>query len=94
MISSEQVRAGRALLNWQASDLAHAAKLSLATIERLEAPPGPLAADASVVEALRGALEAAGLDFIDENGGGMGVRLKRPDGGAIAIEDLNASNDE
>jgi hypothetical protein len=45
---------------------------------------------------LRAALEAAGIAFIAEDGGGAGVRLRKaPTGpGSIAVEDLNASNDE
>lgn len=94
MITSEQVRAARALLRWETRDLAQALKLPLSTVERLEATPGPLAAEPSAIEAVRAAFDAAGLEFIEENGGGAGVRLKRPDGVSIPVEELNASNDE
>jgi hypothetical protein len=48
------------------------------------------------VKALRTALEAAGVEFIPENGGGAGVRLKggKAASEAIPVEDLNTSNDE
>jgi hypothetical protein len=40
-------------------------------------------------------MEAAGVEFIAENGGGAGVRLRKPQGAvSIAAGDLNASNDE
>jgi transcriptional regulator with XRE-family HTH domain len=96
LITSEQIRAARALLRWEQRDLADASKVSLPSIKRLETTPGPLAAQARTVEALRSALEAAGVEFISENGGGPGVRLRKgkPGAGAIASENLNASNDE
>jgi len=58
--------------------LADASSISLPTVKRLEAKRGPLLAHASTVAALMRALEAAGVEFIDENGGGAGVRLKEP----------------
>ena len=76
-ISSELVRAARALLRWEQRDLASASSVSLPTIKRLESKPGPLAAHGSTLAALRKALESAGVEFIDENGGGPGVRLRK-----------------
>jgi transcriptional regulator with XRE-family HTH domain len=77
MITSEQLRAARALLQWDQKRLAAASKVSIATIKRLEPPSGPLRANQVTVEALRRALEIAGVEFIPENGGGPGVRLAR-----------------
>ncbi|MGA2494663.1 MAG: transcriptional regulator [Roseiarcus sp.] len=96
MITSEQIRAARALLRWEQRDLADASKVSLPSIKRLETILGPLAAQERTIDALRAALEAAGVEFIAENGGGPGVRLKKPkpDPDTIAAEDLNASNDD
>jgi hypothetical protein len=51
--------------------------VSLPTVKRLEAKPGIMAAHMSTTVALRKALEAAGIEFIDENGGGPGVRLRK-----------------
>ena len=76
MLTSEQLRAARALLRWEQKDLAEASAVSLPTIKRLEAKPGPLGAYAMTVNALRRALEEAGIEFIPENGGGPGVRLR------------------
>jgi predicted transcriptional regulator len=76
-ISSEQIRAARALLRWEQKDLAEASKVSLPSIKRLETQPGALAAQPRTVEALVDALEKAGVDFIAENGGGPGVRLRK-----------------
>jgi transcriptional regulator with XRE-family HTH domain len=75
-LSSELIRAARALLRWEQRDLAKASSVSLPTIKRLESRRGPLGAHVSTVAALRKALESGGVDFIDENGGGPGVRLR------------------
>lgn len=77
-ISSAQMRAARALLRWSALDLAKASKVGVATIRRVEVKEGELSATLANEAALRGALEAAGVEFIDENGEGAGVRLRKP----------------
>ena len=56
-LSSELIRAARALLRWEQRDLANASSVSLPTIKRLESRPGPLGAHGSTVAALRKALE-------------------------------------
>jgi len=75
-MTSEQVRAARALLRWEQKDLAAASGMSLPAIKRLETIPGPLAAQSRTIDAIRAALEVGGIEFIAENGGGPGVRLK------------------
>ncbi|MGQ0445939.1 MAG: transcriptional regulator [Beijerinckiaceae bacterium] len=77
MVTSEQLRAARALLRWEQKDIAAASKVSLPTIKRLETIRGDLAAQARTVEAIRAALEKAGVEFIAENGGGAGVRMRK-----------------
>ena len=77
-VTSEQVRAARALLRWEQRELAEASGVSLPSIKRLETAPGRLAAHSRTVDAMRAALESAGVEFIAENGGGVGVRLKKP----------------
>jgi hypothetical protein len=76
-ISSAQLRAARALLRWSALDLAKASKVGVATIRRVEVVEGEIPVTLANEAALRRALETAGVDFIDENGGGPGVRLKK-----------------
>jgi predicted transcriptional regulator len=80
ILSSEMIRAARALLRWEQRDLAAASAVSLPTIKRLESQPGVMAAHMSTVTALRKALEAGGVQFIQENGGGAGVRFRKPIG--------------
>lgn len=78
MISIEQIRAARGLLGWSQSELAEAAARSLPTIKRLEreSDDGPAVSE-DVRDAVRAALEKAGVEFIPENGGGVGVRMKK-----------------
>ncbi len=65
----------RAALDWRTTDLARAAKVGLNTVNRFEAGRD---ARISSVEKLRSAFEAAGIAFIAENGGGAGVRFRKP----------------
>ena len=76
-VSTEQVKAARALLRWSQSDLAEACKISIPTIKRLEANAGDMGGTPATVAAIRAALESAGVEFIAENGGGAGVRLRK-----------------
>ena len=75
-VKIEQLRAARALLGWSQTDLADRAALSLPTVKRVETEQGPRVSDAARL-ALRVALESGGVEFIDENGGGPGVRLRK-----------------
>lgn len=75
-LTSGQIRAARALIRWTAEDLANASLLSVATIRRAELREAETALTAANDLAVRRALEAAGVEFIDANGGGPGVRLR------------------
>jgi len=75
-VSVRQIKAARALLAWSQEELAAAANLSIPTIKRLEATDGPLGGRNDTVAKIRTALIVAGVEFIDENGGGPGVRLR------------------
>jgi transcriptional regulator with XRE-family HTH domain len=91
-LTAVQSKMARVALGLTGKQLADAAGVSLNTINRLEA--GEDLKEATVA-AIRAALEAAGVEFIDRNGGGPGVRLREPGGSAtIPVEDLNAENDE
>jgi predicted transcriptional regulator len=76
-VSVRQIKAARALLAWSQEELATAAKVSIPTIKRLEATDGPLGGRSDTVEKIRAALMLAGVEFIDEDGGGTGVRLRK-----------------
>lgn len=77
MLTSEQLRAARAMVRLDQKTLAEAAGISVPTLKRLEGGAGPLNTSHQSAERLRTALEVAGVEFIPENGGGAGVRLKR-----------------
>jgi transcriptional regulator with XRE-family HTH domain len=77
IVSIRQVKAARALLGWSQEELAAAAEVSIPTVKRLEAADGPLGGRAETVSKIRTALELAGVEFINENGGGPGVRLRK-----------------
>ena len=70
-----QVRAARAMLNWSQKQLSAASGVPKRTLAGFEG--GETAPRSSTLAAIRAALEAAGIEFIEENGGGPGVRLKR-----------------
>ena len=74
-LTSAQIRAARSLIRWSADDLARESSLSVATIRRAELADGETSMTAANNHAVRRALEAAGVEFIDANGGGPGVRL-------------------
>ena len=69
-----QCRMARSALGMGVRDLAAAAKVSADTVARFERGDE---LKERTVEALQHALEAAGVEFIDENGGGAGVRMRK-----------------
>jgi transcriptional regulator with XRE-family HTH domain len=74
LVTSAQFRAARALLNWTVRELAEKSSVHRNTITRLEHDansPGHAGA------AIKATLEAAGVQFVDANGGGPGVRMAR-----------------
>ena len=76
-LTSAQLRAARSLIRWSAEDLARETALSVATIRRAEPADGETSMTAANDLTIRRALELAGVEFIDENGGGPGVRLRK-----------------
>lgn len=92
LISPEQCRMARAGVGLTAGRLAERAQVSKVTLSDFE--KGKRAPHPRTIAAIRVALESVGVEFIEDNGGGAGVRLKRkgPDG-IISLEDLSAEND-
>jgi predicted transcriptional regulator len=76
-ISIRQIKAARALLAWSQDDLTEASGVSKPTIARLESEDGPIGGRAETGDKLIAALQKAGVEFITENGGGAGVRLRK-----------------
>jgi len=75
-VTSAQLRMARAALNWTVRDLAEATGLHRNTITNIEI--NRYAGDQKSLERIEAVLRKAGVDFIDENGGGPGVRLRKP----------------
>ncbi len=73
MIASVQVRMARVALGWGVRDLAAHAGVTANTVSRFENGADALG---NTIRKIQRALEDAGIEFIDENGGGPGVRLK------------------
>ena len=76
MISPSQCRAARGLLDWSQQDLADQSEVGIVTVRQLEG--GIHKPRRATLRVIRQAFESAGVEFIDENGGGAGVRLKKP----------------
>jgi predicted transcriptional regulator len=75
-ITPGQCRAARGLIEVTQSGLAEASSLGLSTIVDFERSRRQISKEA--IEAIKEALEGLGIEFIDENGGGAGVRLRKP----------------
>jgi transcriptional regulator with XRE-family HTH domain len=75
-MTSAQLRMARAAVNWTVRDLAQATGLHRNTITNIEI--GRYAGDQKSLERIEAVLRKAGVEFIDENGGGPGVRLSKP----------------
>ena len=75
-MTGNQLRAARSLIGWSQAQVAEKAGLSVPTVKRAEGQ-GAVSASAEAVASIRVALESAGVEFIPENGGGAGVRLRK-----------------
>lgn len=79
MLTGEQIRAGRALLDWTGAQLSEVSGVSLQTIRRMEGAVGTGRSSAANIGSIRRALEDAGVVFLEADeakGLGPGVRLK------------------
>lgn len=80
MITANQLRAARALLNIDQRHIAELADLSVPTIQRMEASEGVIRANVDSLMKLVSALENAGIELINPGAqsvsGGRGVRLR------------------
>jgi ribosome-binding protein aMBF1 (putative translation factor) len=74
-ITAIQSKMARAALGWSTGDLAREAQVGIATVNRFET--GQAIPINATLAAIKRALEAGGVEFIPENGGGAGVRLRK-----------------
>ena len=78
MLTGNQLKAARALLGMHQSDLARRAALNVNTIRHMESSGAePITGRVFNIQAVQAALEAAGIEFIAEDDGGLGVRLRK-----------------
>lgn len=77
MIDAGQMRAARALLGWSQAELSEKSGISLPTIKRMETT-GTGKSSGDTIQKVQRGLEAGGIAFIPQNGGGPGVRLAKP----------------
>jgi len=76
LITSGQIRAGRALLKWSGADLAEKSGVAFSTIMRMETAEGVPNGTMKTIEAIKKAFEAAGIEFIGTPQSGAGVRWR------------------
>ena len=77
MISSDQIRAAKAILRWSGEDLAKRAGISLSTVRRVESSVGvPETQNMKTLVSIKRALEEGGVEFIGTPDDRPGVRLK------------------
>ena len=76
MITPQQCRAARGLLDWTQQELADQAKVGVVTVRQFEA--GDVTPRRATLQVIRRAFELAGVELINANGGGPGVRLNKP----------------
>ena len=67
-VSSAQIRAARALLNWSARQLSHQSGISQFTIHRAEGPQGTSSINEHSLAAIQATLERFGIEFLDDSG--------------------------
>jgi hypothetical protein len=89
MITPAQCRGARGLLDWTQGRLAEEAAVSLSTVKDFEG--GHRTPIANNLAAMRRALEAGGIEFIPENGGGAGVRFHGPAGAPAELAGASKS---
>jgi transcriptional regulator with XRE-family HTH domain len=77
MLTSDQIRAARALVRWSARELAEKADLSLPTIQRLEAAEGVPSTTVQTLMSIKAALEKVGVEFTDDEAPGVRLRKRK-----------------
>lgn len=75
-LTGRQIAAARALIDMRQTALADAAAISVPTLKRMEACSGQACGMPNNVDAVRRALESAGVEFLGQNGQGVGIRLR------------------
>ena len=77
MITSDQIRAARALLRWSGKDLAEKSGIGFSTLMKMESDPGVPNSNFKTFDALKKAFEDAGVEFIGSPDSQAGVRWRK-----------------
>jgi transcriptional regulator with XRE-family HTH domain len=83
LITSDQIRAARALLRWSSAELAERSGVGSATIKRMESMNGVPSGNVKTLLALKNALETAGVEFLGSPDNAPGVCLMRVEKNAV-----------
>jgi len=75
--TGRQLAAARVILGLTQAEVADRSQISVPTLKRMEASEGAVQGMPNNIQAVVRALEAAGVEFVPENGGGAGVRLTK-----------------
>jgi len=76
LITSAQIRAARAMLDWSREQLSDNSSVGISALMRLESAEGVPSGNIKTFEAVQKALEEAGIEFIGSPEEGAGVRWK------------------
>lgn len=76
MITSDQIRAARAMLKWSRSDLSERSGVGFSSLLRLESAEGIPGSHVRTLEAIKKTFEEAGIEFIGSPESGAGVRWR------------------
>jgi len=76
LITSDQIRAARALLRWTGAELAKKSGVAFSTLMRLESGNGVPGAQVKTLDAIKKTFESAGIEFLGTPESGAGIRWK------------------
>ena len=79
-VTGRQLRAARVLLGWEQKELSKKAKVAIGTVRRMESFDGPVGSRTETLRQVTGALEKAGIEFLDDGSPGVRVRKMPPPG--------------
>jgi transcriptional regulator with XRE-family HTH domain len=74
LITGRQLKAARALIGWEQTDLAKKSGVAISTVRRMESFPGEVGARTGTLSLVQRALERAGIEFLDDGSPGVRVR--------------------
>lgn len=74
LITGRQLKAARALVGWEQTDLAKKAAVAISTVRRMESFEGEVGARTATLSLVQKALEKAGIEFLNHER--PGVRMK------------------